>query len=82
MLTCQRGTAIATECGTAGKPNPQNPAALVTSPHGPMRERVTGLGNVDDTNWHTQTTLLCAALTVFQHAETAAQIRRLFARSP
>ncbi len=39
-----------------------------------MRERVAGLGNVDDTNWHTQTTLLCTALTVFQHAETAAQI--------
>jgi hypothetical protein len=29
-------------------------------------------GNVD-TNWHTQTTQLCAALTMFQHAETAAQ---------
>jgi hypothetical protein len=37
-----------------------------------MRERITGLGNVDDTNWHTQTTQLCTALTVFQHAETAA----------
>ena len=38
-----------------------------------MRERVTGLATVDDTNWHTQTTLLCAALTVFQHAESVAQ---------
>jgi hypothetical protein len=71
MLIGQRGTAIATGCGQLASQILKTRGAreLAARPHAGADHRA---GNVDDTNWHRQTTQLCAALTVFQHAETVA----------
>jgi hypothetical protein len=61
MLICQRGTAIATGCGRLASQilQPRGARDLAARSHAGADHRA---GNVDDTNWHTQTTLLCAAL--------------------
>jgi hypothetical protein len=73
MLTCQRRTAIATEVRHGWQTKSSKPRGARDLPARPHARADHRAGNVDDTNWHTQTTQLCAALTVFQHAETAAQ---------
>jgi hypothetical protein len=74
MLTCQRGNGD--RHGRAAllasqTLKPRGARDLAARSHTGAGHRA---GNVDNTNWHTQITLLCAALTVFQHAETSAQI--------
>jgi hypothetical protein len=73
MLTRQRGNGDRHGVRHCWQAKPQNPAALVTSPHGPMRERVTGLATSTNELAHADHPVM-PTLTVFRHAETAAQI--------
>jgi len=81
MLTCQRRTAIATGVRHWRQAKSSKPAALVTSPHGPMREQVTGLATVDDSNWHTQTALVRRGTDGVSACRECRPERRLFALS-